>query len=379
MYFVKTENRKKGSRSSHNKVATFFATLLTSLVLSSPALAARGDVTTIGNPGDFFAVAVDTAGNVYAHDGLLTEITPSGQSLFLAGGAPTAVDGTGAAAGLGVGRIAADATGNIYLAERDTNKVRKISPGGVVTTLAGSGQPGRSNGSGAAASFEGLTGIAVGPGGDIFVAEALVAQPEGAPNTRIRKITPSGVVSTVIETYNSVNGSLAVDNAGNLYFGNLTRVQKVTPNGVESTYAGTVSGLSVPEQNGGAADARFSTIRDLVFDGSGNLFVVQFQTHRIRKIAPNGDTTNFAGTGSPGFVNGNGTSASFNNPGQIAADQFGNLFVADFGNRAVRKIELIDVTNGTVPIVDPKVALVALSVVGAGLFVKRRRRFAHQV
>ena len=196
-------------------------------------------------------IAADASGNVYVAEAgnyLIRKITPAGVVTTLAGGGPTGdiscvVNGTGTQASFceEISSIAADALGNVYVAEG--SMIRKITPAGVVTTLAGSeAARGSANGTGTQASFSYLLGIAVDPSGNVFVADA--------GNYLIRKITPAGVVTTIAGSGESgtTNGKgkaasfdfsrydssiIKVDSVGNLYvlkqgYGGINPIRKIT-------------------------------------------------------------------------------------------------------------------------------------------------------
>lgn len=188
------------------------------------------------------SVAVDAAGNLYVLEyggGVVRKINPAGDVTTLAGSSPPGfADGTGAAAKFGSGyNIAIDASGNLYVADSSNHRIRKITPTGVVTTLAGTGTPGATDGPGNSATFSDPRGVAVDADGNVYVADF--------GTSLLRKITPAGVVSTIAgqkgvrggqdgigaaATFNQPQG-LTVNAAGTLYvadtYGNLIR--KVTP------------------------------------------------------------------------------------------------------------------------------------------------------
>lgn len=213
---------------------------------------------------------------------------------------------------------------------------------GEVTTLAGSGSMGSLNGQGTSASFSTLYSITTDGNGDMYVADY--------NNNLIRKITKTGTVTTFAgsggqganngnatsATFNRPGG-VAVDGQNNIYVGDQDNnlIRKITPSGVVSTFAGTgILGF----QNGTTSNAQFSGPAGLVFDSSGNLYIADRNNHAIRKITPNGLVTTFAGSGVPGSADGVGNLASFNNPTNIAVDQTDNLYVTDQNNNKIRKI-----------------------------------------
>ncbi|VDB01174.1 hypothetical protein S1OALGB6SA_2275, partial [Olavius algarvensis spirochete endosymbiont] len=129
-----------------------------------------------------------------------------------------------------------------------------------------------------------------------------------------------------------------VDSSGNIYVADFSnhRIRKITPAGMVSTFAGTgIRGYA----DGTGTTAQFYYPAGLAVDSSGNVYVVDHGSHRIRKITPAGVVTTFAGTGTKGFANGDGTKAQFNNPTGVAVDSSGNFYVADSDNHRIRKIE----------------------------------------
>ena len=254
-----------------------------------------------------------------------------------------------------------------------------------VTTFAGSGTGGLVNGTGISAQFNNPTGIAIDDIGNIYIADT--------NNNSIRKIIPSGSVSTLLSGYNlpggvaidasgsiyiSVSGSnriLKVSQIGNptvtLYFagsgvagfseGNSTQALLNNPLGIcldplgslfiadsnnhrirktnsGSLWCGTLTGFAQGFADGATTTAQFNTPGSVAVDASGNVYVADRLNHRIRLISPSGIVTTLAGSGISGFMDGNGTAAKFNNPSGIAVDASGNVYVADKGNNRIRKI-----------------------------------------
>jgi sugar lactone lactonase YvrE len=227
--------------------------------------------------------------------------------------------------------VAVDLQGNVYVADSTNNRIRKVTPAGVVTTLAGSGVAGSSNGIGADAQFKGPRGIAVDPAGNVYVGDY--------DNHRIRKVTPEGFVSTLAGSgiRGSVDGAgpvaqfsrpygVALDVVGNLYVAeqDFRGIRKVTPEGIVTTLAGTAGQFINP--NGVAVDS------------SGNVYVADWGMHRIHKVTPAGVVTTLAGSGVKGFADGTGIAAQFNEPTAIAVDNLGTVYVADQINNRIRKV-----------------------------------------
>jgi sugar lactone lactonase YvrE len=336
------------------------------------------------------AVAVDGAGNVYVADtgnSAIRKITPAGVVTTLG---PAAQPRFNSPAG-----VAVDAAGNVYVADTFNNQIRKISPAGFVTTLAGSVAAGSADGMGTAARFNAPGGVVVDSGGNVFVADS--------NNGKVRKVTPAGLVTTLaasttfvfpINTPNTgtVFGTgIAVDQEGGVYVTETCAIRKISANQAVSTLAGSgvngsadgigrTASFSFPSQisldakgdlyvadsgnNGirvvtpagvvttlldspvllsGAADgvgtaATFAGPAGLAFDAGGSVYVADSGNNEIRKISSAGVVTTLAGSGASGAADGAGTAASFNAPTGIAVDSAGNIYVADSGNNEIRKI-----------------------------------------
>jgi len=241
--------------------------------------------------------------------------------------------------------IATDSTGAVYVANSH-NTILKITPAGVVMTFAGKPDArGTADGIGSAARFVYPIGIAADTAANVYVADKV--------SNTIRKITPLGQVTTLAGTAGiaghadgvgenasfSSPVAVAADNSGNVYvadYGNNT-IRKITPDGVVTTIAG-LAGAS-GELDGIGAAARFTAPYSIAIDGAGNLFVAEISSHTIRKITPQGAVTTLAGqVGQSGHADGIGTSATFSSPHGVAADKTGNVYVADYGNNIIRKI-----------------------------------------
>ena len=254
-------------------------------------------------------------------------------------GEPGYSDGTGSDARFNVpDGIAVDASGNVYVADRNNNTIRKITPDGVVSTLAGrAGFAGGDDGTGSDARFYWPSGVAVDSAGNVYVADWR--------NNTIRKITPGGVVSTLAGLASPFG--VAVDSSGNVYVAatfNFT-IHKITPGGVVSTLAGRFRGGA----DGTGSAARFAWPYGVAVDSAGNVYVADSPYremedlsyrygHTIRKITPSGVVTTLAGlAGIPGGADGTGSAARFASPKGVAVDSAGNVYVADTGNNTIRK------------------------------------------
>jgi sugar lactone lactonase YvrE len=299
-------------------------------------------------------VAKDSAGNLFVVDSgnsVIRKIDTSGNVTLFAG-IPEGADEVDSAPGVpaqfdGPSGIAIDVNDNVYVTDQSGPTVRKISPSGVVTTLAGTaGNSGSVDGPGVNALFSAPYGIAVDPNGNVFVSD------QG--NETIREITPLGVVTTIAGTV-GVSGSsdgngtaasfyspdfLAIDANGNIFvsdFSNET-IREISPTYDVTTFAGTVGNPGSSDGLGTAAS--FSGPNGLVFDSNGNLLVADSVNATIRKIDPTGNVTTLAGNVSVlGNLDGAGLSAQFTNPLGLVFDGSGNLVVTDFQAETIRKID----------------------------------------
>lgn len=289
-------------------------------------------------------IGVDGSGNTYIADSSnhrIRKVTPAGVVTTLAGNGSNGLsEGTGISAQFSYPRgVAVDGNGNVYVAS--ASRISKINASGVVTILAGSGTNWSNDGTGTAASFDSPEGVAVDGSGYIYVTEP----------DRIRKITPAGVVTTLAGSggqgfadgigtsakFNNPTG-VTVDISGNIYVadsGN-SRIRKITPGGTVSTLAGSgISGWG----DGSAMSAHFNRPFSVAVDGNGNIYVADTDNARVRKITPAGTVSTLAGN-FPGYADGSGTAAQFNNPIGVAVDSNGIVYVVDAANHRIRKITL---------------------------------------
>ncbi|MEY2621629.1 MAG: Virginiamycin lyase [Pseudomonadota bacterium] len=289
-------------------------------------------------------MAVDGTGNVFVADNLnslVRKITPLGDVSTLAGRLSGFLDGTGTGASFNHPYgVAVDGSGNVLVADYDNHRIRKITSAGVVSTMAGMSM-GYVDGTGTGASFNSPSGVVVDGSGNVFVADR--------NNHRIRKITPAGVVSTLAGSGNtgSTDGNgtaasfnnpfgLTIDGSGNVFVADRTNhlIRKITPAGAVSTLAGSGSSGSA---DGSGMAASFYYPQGVVLDDLGQLVVADYFNHRIRKITPTGVVSTLAGS-SAGSADGTGTGASFYYPAGLAIDASGQIYVADLYNNRIRKI-----------------------------------------
>ena len=292
-------------------------------------------------------IAVDRGGNIFVPDGVnhtIRKVSPAGVVTTFAGDRNGGrADGTGTAARfLNPTAIALDASDNLYVADSSNHLIRKVTPNAVVTTVAGSGLPGFTDGAASVASFNFPCGVALDSLGNVFVIDRL--------NYAIRRIAPNGTVTTHAGSgsNDSVDNTglaasfmeprgLAADSSGDLYVAELTAIRKVTSTGVVTTLAGG-------KQTGGFADgtgvnAKFLFPLGVALDGGGNVIVADTYNNAVRQVTAAGVATTLAGKGgSSGYAEGTGTSVRFNFPLGVALDSSRNLYVADAVNGAIRRI-----------------------------------------
>ncbi len=296
------------------------------------------------------AVAVDASGNVYVSDSRnhrIRKINNSGAVTTFAGsGTQGLLDGTGTAAQFNnPAGIVVDVSGNVYVSDLGNHSIRKITPAGVVTTLAGSGASGFADGTGTAAQFNGPSGLAIDGSGNIVVADY--------NNHRIRIVTVAGVVSTLAGDGNAdvSNGAMAtarfnkpadvaVDASGNLYVADNSNhmIRKID---ISTSMVSTIAGAGfVGYEDGSGAAAKFSGPAALDIDVSGYIWVADINNDAVRRIDPNGNVvTTVVGFAGAGYENGDLYEAKMNNPLGLAADTGnGFIYVVEQSNHSVRKI-----------------------------------------
>lgn len=293
-----------------------------------------------------YGVVCDASGNIYVADAgndQIKKITPSGAiSVFAGTGTAGSVDGPGNAASFSrPWGLTMDKSGNIYVADAGNNKIRKITPGGRVSTVAGSGAKGADNGVGTTATFNNPAGVAVDAAGNIYVVDS--------DNNLIRKIQTSGAVSTFAGNgqFSSVDGTstdagfynphgIAVDPSGYLFVtdGN-NRIRRISPTADVTTLAGFNSG----HNDGVGPNASFYFPIGITIDALGNLYIADTGNNLIRKVTQGGLVTTIAGNGQDGTIDGQGQNSAINAPIGITLDPSGNLYVTDGPDNKLRKID----------------------------------------
>lgn len=385
LYVADTRNNTIRKITSDGTVTTLAGTAGTEGLVNATGATAR-----FNEP---YGIAVDASGNLFVADAsnnAIRKVTAAGVVTTFAGGTGAgSTDGPGASAKLDEPRgICIDSDGTLYVADYDNHLIRKITSAGVVSTLAGQADvPGSADGTGSGATFRGPMGIAVDATGVIYVADS--------GNRAIRRITPSGVVTTLtisgtrlgeirgitvtssgtilvadysthsirsvttagavttlagsIESAGAADGTtttarfqypsaVVVNSAGTVYVADTDNdtIRAITGSTV-TTFAGLAGRVLTADGQGTAArfDAPYST----AVDSTGVVYVADATAHVIRRIGTDGIVTTFAGLpGAFGIDDGTGDGARFYSPTGVAVDRAGNLYVADSLNSTVRKI-----------------------------------------
>jgi sugar lactone lactonase YvrE len=304
-----------------------------------------------------FSVAVDGTGpfnyqwqlnGTNLPENIITTVAGNGTASFSGdGGAATNASLTEATG------VALDAAGNLYIADTLNERVRKVDTNGIITTVAGDGSASYAGDGHAAtnASLHYPWDLAFDSVGNLYIADTY--------NSRIRKVDTNGIITTVagngIATFAGDDGAatnaslnypygVALDAAGNLYIsdGNNNRIREVGPNGIITTVAGGGDG----RDGGAATSASLDNPSQIAFDTVGNLYIADSSDNRIRKMDTNGIITTVAGNGIIGFSGDGGaaTNARLSYPTGVALDADGNLYIVDFGNNRIREAN----TNGMI-------------------------------
>jgi sugar lactone lactonase YvrE len=274
----------------------------------------------------------------------------------IAGGAPPPTPSAARAISIAPpSGLVADTHGNVYFSSN--HAIFKLDQSGMVTRIAGTSRPGYSGDGGPAvnAQLNYPNNLALDGSGNLFVVDIL--------NLRIRRISPQGIITTIagngqaglsapaaeggpaVDAALNVSRAIAADNSGNVFFWDGGRIRRVSPNGIISTVAG---GGSQPPGNGGpATNVEFRYADGLAADNDGNLFISVNVERQVFKLDATGTITTVAGTGASGFSGDGGlaVNAVLGGPGPLTLDGNGNLYVADVGNYRLRKISSIGIIS----------------------------------
>ncbi|MEU5053687.1 NHL repeat-containing protein [Streptomyces sp. NPDC021096] len=304
-----------------------------------------------------YGVALDGAGSLYiadyqnhrvrkvGPDGVITTVAGDGSKGYGGDGGPATAAGLRDPAG-----VALDGRGNLYIADRFNQRVRRVGPDGIITTVAGDGTAafGGDGGPATAASLNFPHALVVDGVGNLYIADDY--------NHRVRKVGTDGVIATVAgdgaEGFGGDGGpataaslhfphALAIDSAGNLYIADRYnyRVRRVAPDGIITTVAGT-GDIGFGGDGGPATAAVLDLPQCLAVDGDDNLYITDYGNERVRRVDADGIISTVAGDGSKGYDGDGGPAllARLDQPLGIAVDGDGGLYIGDFGNHRVRKV-----------------------------------------
>jgi uncharacterized protein (TIGR03437 family) len=304
------------------------------------------------------SVAVDSAGNLYIADqNMVRKLGADGSLLIVAGLASQGgYNGDGRAANTAElsepWRVVLDAAGNVYIADTGNARIRQVSLAGTISTVAGGGQ-GSDGGPANGALLSNPRGVAVDGAGAVYITSGhVVRKVSGGIITTFAGVPGGGFAGdggpAATARLNSPS-AVAVDAAGNVYIADSGnhRIRKVSASGIISTVAGTVK-TGFNGDNQPATSASLTDPEGIAVDVAGNLYIADSSNQRIRKVSPQGMITTIAGTGLQGFSGdgGPGPLAQFSHPTDVSVDNLGNVYVADSGNGRIRKLSPVGIAPG---------------------------------
>lgn len=297
------------------------------------------------------AIAIDSQGNLFLADSgndrireiaIASQIVTTGAGGYLGDG-HKALDASLNLQSLG-SHLAFDRAGNLYVAETASHRIRKVSTKGTITTVAGTGIMGYSGDGGpaTAAQLSHPSAVVVDSSGNLYISDSL--------NGVIRKVDTTGTISTLhpngIPAFGpyiyETGAGMAIDASDNIYFSDgLTVIWKLDPTGNASIAAGTLFGFGYGGDGGPATQALMLLPAGIAVDATGNLYIADWLNNRIRKVDTAGIITTIAGTGAQGFSGDGGpaTTATLNLPVDVTADSAGNVYIADWINFRIRRVD----------------------------------------
>ena len=303
-----------------------------------------------------WGITLDALGNIYFSDignQRIRKIDTSGIITTVAGNGTAGYNGDGISATSaslnGPRGVLVDGAGNLYIADSENRRVRKVDHSGIITTVAGNGSSGV-GGDGGLATAASVTGnyLTFDASGNLLI----------SGGSRVRKVDLSSqIITTIAGTFNGFNGDghaaldtqffiptgILLDSAGNLLLADAgnARVRKISTSQIVTTIAGGYIG-----DGGPGTSASLNQPEHIAFDGAGNGYIADAGNNRVRKLTPSGTISTIAGTGISGYSGDGGpaTAATLFFPQAVAVNSSGNVFVADTGNGVIRKVD----TNGII-------------------------------
>jgi sugar lactone lactonase YvrE len=289
------------------------------------------------------AMAVDSSGNLYVADSnRVRKITPSkvvttilgAPKNYLEPSLPASQSLIPISTVVLVSGMVMDNSKNLYFIDYRNNVIRKMDTKGIISRFVGNGYLSLRDGTGTNASLRGVGALSYNSTtGDFYISDNL--------QKAFRKITSQGVVTTIntsvtTNTSTAINASVVAPD-GKVYLNSLHSIKRYDPsNNTFTDYAGSETLTGITE--GAALTARFNNPRGMVFDANGNLYIADYSNHKIRRIDTSGNVSTFAGSGTVGGMNGTGTTATFNTPFGLAIDPLGNIYVTEYSGHRIRKI-----------------------------------------
>jgi hypothetical protein len=353
------------------KIKTFllFCVLSTTITKAQSITTIAGDSTQgyLGDGGAATAaelyypwgVTVDKSGNIYIADRSnqrIRKVNTSGNIFTIAGNGTYGYSGDGGPATSAEinspWEVAVDTIGNIYIADYSNNRIRKVDASGIISTIAGNGAFGYSGDGGPATSAQlaNPASIVIDKSGNMYIADL--------GNYRIREINSAGIISTIagngIQSYAGDGGAataaelywpngVTIDTAGNVFIADygIGRIRKINKSGIISNFAGNGT-LGFKGDGGAATSAELAALGSISTDISGEVYIADYGNQRIRKVDLKGVISTIVGTGKMGYSGDGGpaTLAELNEPQDVAVDYIGNVYIADYGNGRIRKLIL---------------------------------------